>query len=360
MNAPEYSTLYVGDPAPWFRARCIGQTDLFSFDMVAGRFNVLCFYGAASDAGARDALAAVQAHHRLFDSANLAFFGVSTDAADAANTTLSPVPGLRHFADADGAVSRAYGVAPKTGAVDVSALRRHWYVLDPRLRVVAVFPVDRDGNAAALRFLHGLPTPSAYGADAQIPVLMIPHVFEPDFCERLIRLHQASGGIDSPILTEGTTVTDHGFKRRRDCRITDPGLLEQTLARIFRRVSPEIRHAFQFNATRMERLIVACYDAAEKGRFGPHRDNTVAASAHRRFAVSINLNDDFDGGGIVFPEYGPRVFRPPTGGALVFSCSMLHAVAPMVRGRRYACLPFVYDEAAAKLRRTQETEGLLF
>jgi predicted 2-oxoglutarate/Fe(II)-dependent dioxygenase YbiX len=86
----------------------------------------------------------------------------------------------------------------------------------------------------------------------------------------------------------------------------------------------------------------------------------VAASAHRRFAVSINLNDDFEGGGIVFPEYGTRIFRPPTGGALVFSCSMLHAVAPMVRGRRYACLPFVYDEAAAKLRRTQEKEGLLF
>ena len=57
----DYSTLYAGDPAPWFRQRCIGQKELFSFDMVAGRFNVLCFYGAASDAGARDALAAVQA-----------------------------------------------------------------------------------------------------------------------------------------------------------------------------------------------------------------------------------------------------------------------------------------------------------
>jgi len=353
----DYSTLYVGDAAPWFRQRCIGQPELFSFDMVAGRFVVLCFYGSASDAAAQDALESVQAHRAKFDNTNLAFFGVSTDAADERNGQLAPMPGLRHFADTDGSVSRAYGVSPRSGGTDLPSLRRFWYVLDPRLRVVAAFPLGAEGNRAALRFLLALPTPATYGQHTHAPVLMIPHVFEPEFCQRLIGQHRASGGVDSPVLTEGKALTDHGFKRRRDCRITDPALMEQTITRIFRRVAPEIRHAFQFNATRLERLIVACYDAAEQGRFGPHRDNTVAATAHRRFAVSINLNDDFEGGSIVFPEYGPRVFRPPAGGALVFSCSMMHAVTPMSRGRRYACLPFVYDDEAAKLRRRQAAPG---
>jgi predicted 2-oxoglutarate/Fe(II)-dependent dioxygenase YbiX/peroxiredoxin len=350
----DYSTLYVGDPAPWFRQRCIGQPGLFSFDMVAGRFVVLCFYGSASEAAARDALASVHVHQGKFDNANLSFFGVSTEVVDEGDDGLAPLPGLRHFADADGAVSRAYGVAPRNGATDLQALRRFWYVLDPRLRVVAVFPLDLEGNKAALRFLLSLPSPAAYGQQTHAPVLTIPDVFEPDFCARLIGQHRAGGGVDSPILTEGKALTDHGFKRRRDCRITDPALMEQTITRIFRRVAPEIRHAFQFSATRLERLIIACYDAEEKGRFGPHRDNTVAATAHRRFAVSINLNDDFDGGSIVFPEYGPRMFRPPAGGALVFSCSLMHAVTPMTRGRRYACLPFVYDDEAAKLRHGQD------
>jgi len=349
-----YTTLYVGDPAPWFRQRSIGQPDLFSFDMVAGRFNVLCFYGAASEEAAQHALALVHTHRALFDTANLAFFGVSTDPADAADPRLHPAPGLRHFADTDASVSRAYGVAPRDTAPGSQSLRRYWYVLDPRLRVVAIFPLNHDGNEAALRFLQTLPTPAVYGRDAQIPVLQMPNVFEPDFCQHLIRLHQEGGSQDSPILTEGRTLTDHGFKRRRDCRIADPALMEQAVARIFRRVAPEIRHAFQFDARRLERLIVACYDAAEGGRFGPHRDNTVASTAHRRFAVSINLNDDFEGGGIIFPEYGTRVFRPQAGGALVFSCSLLHAVTPMVRGRRYACLPFLYDDAAAELRRSKE------
>jgi predicted 2-oxoglutarate/Fe(II)-dependent dioxygenase YbiX len=35
---------------------------------------------------------------------------------------------------------------------------------------------------------------------------------------------------------------------------------------------------------------------------------------------------------------------------VVFSCSLLHAVSKVTRGRRYAFLPFLYDEAAAKVR----------
>jgi predicted 2-oxoglutarate/Fe(II)-dependent dioxygenase YbiX len=167
----------------------------------------------------------------------------------------------------------------------------------------------------------------------------------------LIDFHRQTGGEDSAVLTEGASLVDHGFKQRRDRRITDAMLIAQTQTRIFRRVVPEIRHAFQFEATRLERLIVAAYDAGQGGRFGPHRDNTVAQTRHRRFAVSINLNADFDGGDLIFPEYGKRLYRPTLGGALVFSCSIMHAVVPMTRGRRYGCLPFVYDEAAALQRR---------
>ena len=35
---------------------------------------------------------------------------------------------------------------------------------------------------------------------------------------------------------------------------------------------------------------------------------------------------------------------------MVFSCSLLHAVSTVTRGRRYAFLPFLYDDAAAKIR----------
>jgi predicted 2-oxoglutarate/Fe(II)-dependent dioxygenase YbiX len=82
----------------------------------------------------------------------------------------------------------------------------------------------------------------------------------------------------------------------------------------------------------------------------PHRDNTTKGTAHRRFAVSINLNRDFEGGNLSFPEYGPKQFKPPPGGAVVFSCSLLHTVSPVTRGLRYVFLPFLYDDAGAALR----------
>jgi hypothetical protein len=34
----------------------------------------------------------------------------------------------------------------------------------------------------------------------------------------------------------------------------------------------------------------------------------------------------------------------------VLSCPLLHEATPVTRGRRYAFLPFLYDEEAAKVR----------
>ena len=51
-----------------------------------------------------------------------------------------------------------------------------------------------------------------------------------------------------------------------------------------------------------------------------------------------------------FPEFGSRTYRPATGGAVIFSCSLLHEATPVTSGRRYAFLAFFYDEVRAKLR----------
>ncbi len=349
-----YENLFAGDLAPWFRQRCTAPqaSGLYSFDMAAGRHVVLCFYGSAADAPGMQALAFMQAHKATFDAASVLCFGVSLDAEDErSGRAIGTAADVRHIWDHDLAVSRRYGVVPADGAAAAADVRRAWYVLDTRLRIIAVLPFTDDGAEAVLRLVSGLSEAAAQRLEAQVPVLMVPGVFEPPFCERLIGVFDSQGSEMSAVFTEGAAVNDGAAKRRRDVRLTDDALIAQVQTRIFRRVVPEIRHAFQFHATRLERLIVACYDAADGGHFAPHRDNTLAATAHRRFAVSINLNGDFDGGGVSFPEYSARAFTPPVGGALVFSCAMLHAVGPVLRGRRYACLPFVYDEAAAELRR---------
>ena len=185
-------------------------------------------------------------------------------------------------------------------------------------------------------------------------MLVLPNVFEPEFCQHLIGLYEAHGGEQSGFMREvdGKTVGVHDQKHkvRKDYTIEDQTLMAQTQARILRRIVPEIEKVHCFRVTRMERYLVGCYAAEDGGHFGAHRDNTTAGTAHRRFAVSINLNAEFEGGEVSFPEYGPRSFKPPPGGAVVFSCSLLHAVSRVTAGRRYAFLPFLYDDAAAKIR----------
>ncbi|MDB5442644.1 MAG: hypothetical protein JWP73_1020, partial [Phenylobacterium sp.] len=78
--------------------------------------------------------------------------------------------------------------------------------------------------------------------------------------------------------------------------------------------------------------------------------NITFQTAHRKFACSINLNADFEGGDLRFPEFGPQTYRPAVGGAVVFSCALLHEAMRIGKGRRYAFLPFFTDEAGAAVR----------
>ena len=206
-----------------------------------------------------------------------------------------------------------------------------------------------------MAYLRALPPVTHFaGIEVPPPILVVPDVFEPALCRHLIALYDEHGGEDSGFMREvaGKTIAmmnpDH--KRRRDYVIEDEALIRQTQERVRRRINPEIERVHYFRPTRMERYIVSCYAAEDGGHFRAHRDNTTKGTAHRRFAVSINLNDAFEGGEISFPEFSPRSFKVPPGGAVIFSCSLLHAVSRVTAGRRYAFLPFLYDEPAAKLR----------
>jgi predicted 2-oxoglutarate/Fe(II)-dependent dioxygenase YbiX len=207
-----------------------------------------------------------------------------------------------------------------------------------------------------MEFLSRLPAlPPPTLATVQAPILVVPRVFELELCRMLIELYEQHGGYDSGFMREvdGKTVgmIDYSHKRRRDYDIEDEKLRRSCMVRIHDRLAPEIHKAYQFNATRMERYIVACYDATEGGHFRSHRDNTTKGTAHRRFAVSLHLNTgEYEGGMLRFPEFGRQLYAAPAGGAVVFSCSLLHEAMPVTRGRRYMFLPFLYDDNAARLR----------
>jgi len=354
---PTYINLRPGDPAPWFNQRSFANPR-YAFDTAAGRYIVLCFFASAADPSGRAAIDAALGHARFFNDDTGSFFGVSVDLKDESEKRVADrYPGYRFLWDFDGQVGKLYGSVPQDAPPTQVPVRRLWVVLDPTLRVMKVIPFRENGREIpeVLAYLDSLPPPSRFaGFELQAPILVLPNVFEPEFCKKLIDLYEHHGGTETGVMREvdGKTVGvhDHSHKRRKDYVIADTALISATQARVRRRVAPEIKKVHQFTVTRMERYIVSCYAAEDAAHFRPHRDNTTKGTAHRWFAVSVNLNDDFEGGEVGFPEYGPRSFKAPAGGAVVFSCSLMHAVSTVTRGKRYAFLPFLYDDAAAKIR----------
>lgn len=352
--------LQIGEPAPWFFCAA-SNNPAFHFDTVAGRYVVLSFLGSAGDATSAAALTDVRGPLRaFFDDTKVSFFGVSIDPADRDTGRLRQLtPGIRFFWDVDRAVSRLYGAIAASAGPDEVMYRRFTLVLDPSLRLLRCIPLrDAATHTEALRrALDALPPLADHaGTELSAPVLIVPRVLAPDTCNRLIEIYRRDGGAESGFMREegGRTVgiVDYGFKRRRDVYLEEPVVRAAIRTRIEQTLLPEIAKAFQFHVTQIERYVVACYDGSDGGFFRPHRDNTTKGTAHRRFACTINLNTGgYAGGELRFPEFGPRRYVAPLGGAVVFSCSLLHEALPVTRGVRYALLPFLYDQAAADLRR---------
>ena len=345
--------LEPGDPAPWFVAATTMRPN-FHFDTAAGRYVALCFFGSARHPASAAALALTVQERRIFDDESLCFFGVTGDLEDAPSGRIEQLlPGLRFFLDPTGSVARAFRLPAADDGV-LAPEQGGWLILDPALRVMATAPLERTKDVLA--YLGRLPAVNAHaGASLHAPVLLAPRVFSADLCRELIRAYDEAGGEPSGFVREvggkTTLVEDPSFKRRRDHLLADESLRRRARRSLQRRLFPEIRKAFQFEATRVERYIVACYDAGSGGFFRPHRDNTTRGTAHRKFAVTLNLDaDSYEGGDLRFPEFGSRTYRAPTGGAVVFSCSLLHEATPVRSGRRYAFLPFLYDEVGAEIR----------
>jgi predicted 2-oxoglutarate/Fe(II)-dependent dioxygenase YbiX/peroxiredoxin len=337
----------LGDPVPWFDAPLI--TDgAFHLQVAAGRWIVLSFLGSPENPRAQAELAAILGDARLFEEDRIMFYGVLTaPPADPTPYVSLCTPAISFIADYDGAVSRAFGAAAMPRTI----------VLDPMLRAVADVPWDfAAGHVQTVRgVLQSLPAvDDSAGVPLTAPVLIVPRVFDFTLCDFLVQFYEKLGGKDSGFLldTDGKTATvvDYRLKRRNDLLVAAPELRDVIRGQIVRRLVPAIEQFFQFQATRMDRHIVACYDSAIGGHFYRHRDNVNAGAQHRRFAVSINLNRDFDGCDLMFPEFGRKTYRAPTAGALVFSCGALHQVTPVTRGKRYAFLAFLYGEADAARR----------
>jgi hypothetical protein len=271
----------------------------------------------------------------------------------AENAGLADAEGItfRLLSDPHGEVFALYGVDPAVSPVDPGSnadVDPASLVLDPNGRVVQINE-DLDTAAqmerieACLRDLDAARPRGALGLHP--PVLVLPNAMDPEICTRLIeRWHdpvplyegdgKQSAGLD--IEKGDVKVLNRAYGNVTQYVLRDPELSRELDDKVLRRVVPEIEKAFGYSPSKREDYRIACYDVAEGGALPAHRDNPTESTRHRRFTVSINLNNaSFEGGELVFREWSDHLYDIDEGMAVAWSCSLLHEVMPITKGRRF-------------------------
>ncbi len=330
MNENQTSGLSRGERAPDFVAPLEGTGPARFYGRAGGRPAVLIFASGVC--------------HRVRATLDRVGEEASRHLVVPDDAEADPLPGVDLFRD-DGKL-RAACRLPEDGSPRAVVLDRNlrvleWSSLDSGEAAQRLAEVVRQAAAAA----------PAATVTAQAPVLFVPRALDPDLCGRLQQLWSganAATGVERSAGGRRQEVVAAEAKRRRDHVLEEADLQRLLTRTLGRRLLPEVRRVFAFGADRFEGFKIACYEASSSGFFAPHRDNLSPATAHRRFALSLNLDDDYDGGELRFPEYGGSLYRPAAGEALVFSCAMLHEVVPVTRGRRFALLSFLFGPRSAR------------
>lgn len=318
-------------------------------DHLSGHYLLLAFLGDPAGEGAQELLAALAALEARLDAARAQVVAISASADAARSRAMKQAAGFRWSVagDPSGALFASYGLHKGTDR------QSRLVLLTPFRQVRAWFDFTTDPGPHLETIMEMLDT--ARGAEEwhwsppHAPILVVPNVLSPEECGRLVE----SVVTDTPFLVRQPRagevagnyripVYDHFRQDRIDLIIKDANTLRFLDERLFGRVTPMIKKAFAFDVTRREDLHIARYVGPREGIAIGHRDNTDAPGAHRRFALSISLNEDYEVGGITFAEFSPRPYRVPAGTAMVFSSSLLHEIGETTKGVRYNLISHLF------------------
>ncbi|MEE8535190.1 MAG: 2OG-Fe(II) oxygenase [Kiloniellales bacterium] len=346
MDGPAHD-ISVGDRAPNFVLPGPDGAFLMFYERTKGRPVVLLFCPGRRSPGARGEVEAFDGLAPEFAAAGVDIFLVSLDGVEDNARLNAP---FLVWSDPKRAITAAFlngaGIAFDPGRPPGDGVTA--FLLDANQRVLAI-QTGADQAERALAFYRARPPAEASRVLASsAPVLLLPEVIDRRMCRELIDLWQTKGHDEGPVgsVAGGAEVERvyHSMKKRLDHAIMDADINRTLQRTIGRRLAPEMAKAFCTEALRFDRFLVVCYDAERGDRFRPHRDNLSPSTADRRFAMTLNLNtEEYRGGELVFPEYGPHGYRPKSGGAVVFSCSLIHEALPVTEGRRFALLTFLRD-----------------
>jgi hypothetical protein len=334
LVAPPFGPLEAGDVVPYLTLPGLdgGTVDIFGDDH-AGHPSLLLFAGRGEGAAALMALGTAEAETVAALGGRIWGIGGREFGENL------PYP---YLLDREGKTAKSLGLPPDVPRIVALGANAHAIYVG----------TDMAGALAALE-RHGA-SRQALSIQPHPPVLIVPDVLGPedrrfltDVYEKRGQTFVAPGDGDKRQTTDfKMRIPEYGRADRIDHYVVDRDVNALIDKRLQRRLYPEIQKAFQYRIKARENFRIACYEGSRGGEEHGHRDNTAPHVAHRRFAVSINLNtEEFGGGALRFPEYGQHRYRPASGDAICFSCSLLHEAMAVNTGRRLVLLAFLFGDS---------------
>lgn len=165
-----------------------------------------------------------------------------------------------------------------------------------------------------------------------VPYLMIENVLDDKLLKRVLDYYNNSSNQEL-----------HNSCNKNRLHVHPDQKLEKMIDnKLSRSLFPEIKKIFYFDVEYRELYKICSYNSETNGRFAAHRD-TPYPHQHRKFALSLILNDDYEGGELFLPEYNVKL-KPKANTAIVFPGICTHQVNPIISGSRKTIITFFCTE----------------
>ena len=165
-----------------------------------------------------------------------------------------------------------------------------------------------------------------------VPYLMIENVLDEKLLKRVLDYYN-----------NNTNKELHNSSNKNRLHVHPDIELEKMIDnKLSRSLFPEIKKIFYFDVEYRELYKICSYNSETNGRFAAHRD-TPYPHQHRKFALSLILNDDYEGGELMLPEYYTSL-KPKANTAIVFPGICTHQVNPIISGSRKTIITFFCTE----------------
>ena len=257
-------------------------------------------------------------------------------------------------ADPNRAIAYSFGIArPGEPIVPVA------FILNQNLKIVGrhssvdpvQFAAEVVGNCASEMEKYKQQNREQKVISEMAPALIVPEVFSSEQCAKYIDIfktgHTFEGTVGAPEKNEYRP----DLKVRRDFIVDGGELLRELDDKLSRSFFPEIKKVFGVEITHREFYKIGLYTGEKGGFFKAHRDNLEESLGYRHIAATIHLNNDYEGGGLRFPEYDEHIYRPNAGSGIAFSCSTMHEARPVTKGERYVIVAFLHGKEDEAYRR---------